>query len=115
MSVFTPLSQIRHPARAVRTRRSDAPTRHEWVRELELIAAGLLAYFGVRAVTIDRAGAAQAHARSVVHLEHTLGIAREADLQDLVIDHHALVTLANRVYIGDTTTCSTSSSADWWQ
>jgi preprotein translocase subunit Sss1 len=99
MNVFTPLSQIRHPARALRTRRTDKPARHEWVRELELIAAGLLVYFGVRAVTIDRAAAARAHARSLVQLEHTLGIAREADLQDLVIGHHALVTLANSVYI----------------
>jgi hypothetical protein len=99
MSVRTPLSQIRHPHRAGRIRTTGEPTRHEWVRELELIAAGLLVYFGVRAVANDRAGIAQAHARSVVHLEHTLGIARESSLQDLVIHHHALVTLANWVYI----------------
>ena len=46
-----------------------------------------------------RGRVAKAHARSLVHLEQTLGIAREADLQELIIDHHALVTLANWVYI----------------
>ena len=61
--------------------------------------AGLLVYFGVRAATSDDAGPAEAHARSLVHLEQTLGIAREGDLQRLIIDHHALVTLANWVYI----------------
>ena len=42
---------------------------------------------------------AEAHARSLVHLEHTLGIAREGDLQRP--DHRPprLVTLANWVYI----------------
>jgi hypothetical protein len=99
MSVRTPLSQIRHVHRAARTRRTGTATRHEWTRELELIGIGLLLYFGVRAVTIDRAAVARAHARSVVHLELIRGIRREADLQDLVIDHHALVTLANWVYI----------------
>ncbi len=53
----------------------------------------------MRAATDDDAAIAEAHARSVVHLEHTLGIARESDLQGLVIHHHALVTLANWVYI----------------
>jgi hypothetical protein len=69
MSVRTPLSQIRHVHRAARTRRTGTATRHEWTRELELIGIGLLLYFGVRAVTIDRAAVARAHARSVVHLE----------------------------------------------
>jgi membrane-associated phospholipid phosphatase len=34
-----------------------------------------------------------------VQLESRLGIAREGDLQRLIIDHHWLVTLANWVYI----------------
>ena len=61
--------------------------------------AGLLVYFGVRAATDNKAGPAEAHARSLVHLEHTLGIAREGDVQSVIIDHHWLVTLANWVYI----------------
>ena len=61
--------------------------------------AGLLVYFGVRAATDSKAGLAEAHARSLVHLEHKLGIAREGDVQSVIIDHHWLVTLANWVYI----------------
>ena len=53
----------------------------------------------MRAATDDKASLAEAHARSLVHLEHTLGIERESDLQRVVIDHHWLVTLANWVYI----------------
>ena len=99
MSVRSVISQTRHPDRAGRTRATGGRTRHEWIRELELIAVGLLVYFGVRAATIDRVPAAEAHARSVVHLEHVLAIAREQDLQDLVIHHRALITIANWVYI----------------
>jgi hypothetical protein len=99
MSVRSVLSHTRHPHSLGRARASGEPTRHEWARELGLVLAGLLVYFGVRAATDDDAGIAGAHARSVVHLEHTLGIAREGELQALVIHHHALVTLANWVYI----------------
>jgi hypothetical protein len=83
-------------ARAGTTRR---PTRREWVRELALVFAGLLVYFGVRAATSDDRTLAEAHARSVVHLEQALGIAREADLQRLILGRPALVTLANWIYI----------------
>jgi membrane-associated phospholipid phosphatase len=83
-------------ARAGTTRR---PTRREWVREIALVFAGLLVYFGVRAATSDDRTLAEAHARSVVHLEQALGIAREADLQGLILGHPALVTLANWIYI----------------
>jgi hypothetical protein len=69
------------------------------VREGLLVLAGLLTYFGVRALTVDREGAALEHARSLRHVEHTLGLAHEAALQDAVVDHHALVTFANWVYI----------------
>jgi membrane-associated phospholipid phosphatase len=99
MSVRSVLSHTRHPRSGGRARMAGEPTRHEWARELALVLAGLLVYFGVRAATSDDAALADAHARSLVHLEHTLGIAREADLQGLVIHHHVLVTLANWVYI----------------
>ena len=93
------LSHVRQHDPEARERTSGEPTRHEWIREIALVLAGLLVYFGVRAATTDEAGPATAHARSLVHLEQTLGIAREGDLQRLIIDHHALVTLANWVYI----------------
>ena len=84
---------------ANRMRISGEPSGLEWVREIGLVVAGLLVYFGVRAATSDDATTAEAHARSLVHLEQVLGIAREGDLQRLIIDHHTLVTLANWVYI----------------
>ena len=99
MSVRSVLTHAPHPRFAGRSRANAEPTRHEWIRELGLVLVGLLVYFGVRAATSDEAGPAQAHARSLVHLEQTLGIARESDVQGLIIDHHALVTFANWVYI----------------
>jgi hypothetical protein len=99
MSVRSVLSQTRHPHFTGRARVTGEPTRHEWIRELLLVLAGLLVYFGVRAATSHEAGPAVAHARSLVQLEKTLGIAREGDLQGLIIGHHELVTLANWVYI----------------
>jgi membrane-associated phospholipid phosphatase len=99
MSVRTVLAHTRHPRTAGRTQATDGPTRHQWIRELELVLAGLLVYFGVRAATTNQAALAEAHARSLMRLEHTLGIARESDLQELILDHHSLVTVANWVYI----------------
>jgi membrane-associated phospholipid phosphatase len=99
MSVRSVLTHTPHPHLPVGRRLAGEPTRNEWVREIALVLAGLLVYFGVRAATDDDAGPAEAHARSLVHLEHTLGIAREGALQRLIIDHHWLVTLANWVYI----------------
>ena len=52
--------------RQARERTSGEPTRHEWIREIGLVLAGLLVYFGVRAATTDDAGPATAHARSLV-------------------------------------------------
>ena len=99
MSVRSVLAHTRQPRAAGRAHTIGEPTRRQWIRELELVLAGLIVYFGVRAATSGQASVAEAHARSLVHLEQTLGIAREADLQELILDHHALVTLANWVYI----------------
>jgi hypothetical protein len=99
MSVRTVLAHTRHPHSSRHVETTGGPTRRQWIRELELVLAGLLVYFGVRAATSDQAALAEAHARSLVHFEGTLGMAREGDLQELILDHHALVTLANWVYI----------------
>ena len=98
MSVHSVLSHRGHlPTRPQRS--GEEPSGLEWAREIGLVVTGLLVYFGVRAATSDDATVAEAHARSLVHLERVLGIAREGDLQRLIIDHHTLVTLANWVYI----------------
>jgi len=72
---------------------------HAVVHEVELVATAWLLYFGVRAVSEGRAAVAVAHARAVLRLEHDLGIDWEAGVQRATLHHHALVTLANWVYI----------------
>jgi hypothetical protein len=99
LSVRSVLSHATHPRLPACARTTFTPARYDWVPELLLVLAGLLVYFGVRAATDDAAGVAGAHARSVVQFERALGIAREADLQHLIIGHHWLVTFANWVYI----------------
>lgn len=68
------------------------------LREVALVVAAWLAYFGIRAVTEGRPGVAVAHARDVVALERRLGIAWEGALQDVVLGHRAIVDAANWVY-----------------
>ncbi len=99
MSVRSEVTHDPHHRSHRRMRAAGAPTRHEWIRELGLVLLGLLVYFGVRAATRNSAAEAQAHARSLFHLERTLGIAWEASLQNRILGDHALVTLANWVYI----------------
>ena len=53
------LARTRIHTSAARDRASGEPTRHEWIRELALVLAGLLVYFGVRAATTDEAGPAR--------------------------------------------------------
>jgi hypothetical protein len=64
-----------------------------------LIGAAALCYFGVRGLTQSDLPDAQANARELVSVERTLGLDWEIWLQDLVIDHSRLVTLANWVYM----------------
>jgi hypothetical protein len=68
-------------------------------RELLLVAAGFLVYFGVRAVTQGSHVEAAEHARTLVSVERALGIYWEPSIQAAVTSHQALVTLANWVYI----------------
>ena len=68
-------------------------------RELLLVAAGFLVYFGVRAVTQGSHAEAVEHARTLISLERWLGIYWEPALQDAVTGHQWLVTLVNWVYI----------------
>jgi hypothetical protein len=59
----------------------------------------VLVYFGIRNLTVGAAGEALANARRVVRLEQWLGIAWEGSLQEAILTHDALVTLANWIYI----------------
>jgi hypothetical protein len=68
-------------------------------RELALVAAGFLVYFGVRAVTQGSHAAAVQNAGTLVSFERSLGIYRELSLQAAITSHQWLVTLVNWVYI----------------
>jgi PAP2 superfamily protein len=69
------------------------------VRELLVIAAGFVGYFGVRAITQGSAEAADAHARTLVSFERWLGIYWEPWLQERIADIRPVVTFMNWVYI----------------
>ena len=100
MSVRSVLSHAGHPqsqARDARDARADATRVDSRARSWCSQGSWSTSECVRRRVTTS--GPANAHARSLVHLEQMLGIAREGDLQRLIIHHHTLVTLANWVYI----------------
>jgi hypothetical protein len=69
------------------------------VREILLVLAGVLVYFGVRGVTVTDAHQALSHALDVVALERSLGVYVEPSLQALVLGSDWLVDVMNWVYI----------------
>ena len=69
------------------------------VRQAALIGAAMLAYFGVRNLTVGSADEAFANARSLVRLQDRLGLDWEHAIQGLVVDRGELVTLSNWIYI----------------
>jgi hypothetical protein len=69
------------------------------VREIGLVAAAIVAYFGIRNVTVGSPQSAFANAEDLVHVEVQLGTAWEDTVQGLVVDHGWLVTLTNWIYI----------------
>ena len=79
-------------------------TFREWrhfalVQELALAAAAALTYFGVRNLTAGAAAEAMSNADRLARLERRAHVAWERSLQDALLDHDLLVTLANWVYI----------------
>ena len=64
-----------------------------------LIGAAMLLYFGVRGLTEGGEATAVAHARDLMRLEGHLGIDVESSLQEAILGHDLVVTLANWVYI----------------
>ncbi|GAB4326077.1 MAG: phosphatase PAP2 family protein [Dehalococcoidia bacterium] len=67
--------------------------------EVVVIAAALLAYFGVRGLTEGSEATAFRNADRVLDIERALRIDWEVWLQKRIVDTHALVTLSNWVYI----------------
>jgi hypothetical protein len=68
-------------------------------RELLLVAAGVVVYFGVRGLTQTDVARAQGNAQALVDLEKRLGMYVEPALQELVTGSDALMTAMNWVYI----------------
>jgi membrane-associated phospholipid phosphatase len=68
-------------------------------REVVLIASAMLAYFGIRNITVGSAPRAMENARAVFDIEKSLHLAWESAAQGTVIAHERLVDAANWVYI----------------
>ncbi len=68
-------------------------------REILLVLAGILVYFGVRGVTVTDAQEALDHALDLVALEKATGLYVEPSLQALVLGSDWLVDAMNWVYI----------------
>ena len=69
------------------------------MRELLLIAAGFVGYFGVRALTQGSAATASANALRLIRLERWLGVSWERSWQQATTDDRVVLTLVNWVYI----------------
>jgi glycerophosphoryl diester phosphodiesterase len=67
--------------------------------EAALVVVAYFAYFLVRGATEGRPSVAFAHANRVIDAENLLWLHHEARLQEPILDHHWLVTLANWTYI----------------
>jgi membrane-associated phospholipid phosphatase len=68
-------------------------------KELLLVVVGVVLYFGGRGLTESDPAPAQENAGDLVAFERSLGIYWEPALQGLVEGSHALVTVANWIYI----------------
>ncbi len=71
----------------------------EFIRQLVLILAAILLYFGVRGVTEGNVESAIEAGLDVLAFEERIGLDLEHWAQDLILDNHALVTFSNWVYI----------------
>ncbi len=71
----------------------------EGFRELGFAGLAALAYFGIRNLRAGSATAAYANANDVVGFERSVHLAWEPWLQERIVTHDVLVTLANWTYI----------------
>jgi hypothetical protein len=69
------------------------------VREMALVIFAYFTYFAVRGITVGSEERAVANAGHVIHLERSLGIFREPDLQQAILDDRWLVDLMNWMYV----------------
>ncbi len=67
--------------------------------ELLLVLPAYLAYHLVRGLVDGRSDQAFTNAHALIHTEQALGIFWEVRLQELILDHQLLISIANCVYI----------------
>lgn len=82
--------------------RTETEHRERWrevASQFSLVFGAAIFYFLVRGLTQGSVAQSEANAESILRLERWLGIDVEAGAQSLIVDHHAMVTLANWVYI----------------
>ena len=72
---------------------------YRFIFELFVLLVGYFAYHLVRGFVDGRAEEAFQNAAHLIHVEQTLGIFWEAQLQAVMTGHHALVSLFNWIYI----------------
>jgi hypothetical protein len=68
------------------------------VFEMGVVAIAFLLYFVVRGLVVDDEAAALSHALKVIDIEKQLGIYWEPRMNELILDHGALIQLFNAVY-----------------
>jgi hypothetical protein len=69
------------------------------LRQIAIVAAAIIVYFGVRGLTVGRPATAQDNASDILTLEKRLGLDHEATMQDLLVGREWLVDIGNWVYI----------------
>jgi PAP2 superfamily protein len=69
------------------------------VLEAVILVAAYIAYEVVRRVVAPNSSDAFGHAANIIRFEQQLGIFFEPSLQQLIVDHHWLVTLFNWIYV----------------
>ena len=68
-------------------------------RQSLLVGVALLAYLAVRFVTQGDVATAHRNARQVLNFQKSIGLDLELGIQALFIDDHAIITMANWIYI----------------
>ncbi len=68
-------------------------------RQSLLVGVALLAYLAVRFVTQGDVATAHRNASQIVNFQRSIGLDLELGLQALFIDDHAIITMANWIYI----------------
>ncbi len=71
----------------------------ELAKQLSLVMAAVLLYFGVRGATQGDASTAIQNGLKVLEFEKAFALDIESWAQGMILDHHWLVTLANWIYI----------------